>query len=227
MNVFARFIGVFTAPRATFASIAAHPKILGILFITVVLSAFAAALPLTTDAGKQAAVEQQVAGMEAFGMQVTDEAYARIQSSAWMMPYTTAAGVLVFAPIMFLIVSGILFAVFNAAMGGDARFKQVGAIVAHAGVVSTVGGLFSGVINYFRGAAGSATSLGALMPFIEEKSFVGLLLGMADIFLIWWVLALAIGLAVLYRKRTQPIAITLFSIYGIIALAIAFFRAGK
>jgi len=36
---------------------------------------------------------------------------------------------------------------------------------------------------------------------------------------------LAIGLAVLYRRRTQPIAITLLSVYGLIAIAIAFFRS--
>ena len=29
---------------------------------------------------------------------------------------------------------------------------------------------------------------------------------MIDMFLIWYVLVLAIGLAVLYRRRTQPIA---------------------
>jgi hypothetical protein len=33
------------------------------------------------------------------------------------------------------------------------------------------------------------------------------------------------GLGVLYRRRTQPIAITLMSIYGVIALAIAFFKS--
>jgi hypothetical protein len=36
---------------------------------------------------------------------------------------------------------------------------------------------------------------------------------------------LAIGLAVLYKRRTQPIAITLFSIYGVIALGIALLRS--
>ena len=34
-------------------------------------------------------------------------------------------------------------------------------------------------------------------------------------------IVLAIGLGVLYRRRTQPIAITLFVIYGIIGLIIA------
>ena len=41
------------------------------------------------------------------------------------------------------------------------------------------------------------------------------------LFLIWWILSLAIGLGVLYRKRTAPIAVTLFVVYAAIALIIA------
>jgi len=44
---------------------------------------------------------------------------------------------------------------------------------------------------------------------------------MVDLFLIWWILALAIGLAVLFRRRTQPIAMSLFAVYAVIALGAA------
>ena len=64
----------------------------------------------------------------------------------------------------------------------------------------------------------SATNLAVLLPMLDEKSFLGRLLGMIDLFIIWWLLVLAIGLAVLYRRRTQPIAIALFGVYAVIAL---------
>ena len=54
---------------------------------------------------------------------------------------------------------------------------------------------------------------------LDDKSFIGKLAGMIDIFIIWWLMVLAIGLAVLYRRRTQPIAITLFGIYAVIIVA--------
>jgi len=38
---------------------------------------------------------------------------------------------------------------------------------------------------------------------------------------IWWIVSLAIGLAVLYRRRTGPIATTLLVIYASIGLIIA------
>jgi len=225
MNLPARFIGVLTSPRDTFASIAAHPKVLGMLVLTIAISAFAAALPMMTEGGRQAAVDQQVSFMEGFGIEVSDEAYTQIQKGASRLPYTTAAGVIFSTPIVILIITGILFLIFNVFMGGDARFKQLLAVFVHSGVVSSIGGLFAGIINYFRQAAGSATSIGALLPMIDEKSFLGRLLGMADVFAIWGVIVLAIGLAVLYRRKTQPIAITFFGIYAVIILAIAAFTS--
>jgi hypothetical protein len=44
---------------------------------------------------------------------------------------------------------------------------------------------------------------------------------MLDIFIIWWLIVLAIGLAVLYRRKTQPIFITLFGVYAVIIVTIA------
>jgi hypothetical protein len=67
----------------------------------------------------------------------------------------------------------------------------------------------------------SATNLSVLLPMIDEKSFMGRLLGMIDLFMVWYVLVLAIGLGVLYRRRTQPVAIGLFAVYAVIAVAVA------
>ena len=67
----------------------------------------------------------------------------------------------------------------------------------------------------------SATNLGVLLPMLPEGSFVARLAGMLDIFLLWWVFVLAVGLAVLYRRRTQPIALSLYGVYFAIALIAA------
>lgn len=225
MNVFARFVGIVTAPKATFASVAAHPRILGMLVLTTVMFAFGAVLPMTTEAGKQAALDQQVSQMESFGMQVGDQQYEGMRKGMAMAPYITGASVLVMSPIMLAIISGILFAVFNAALGGEASFKQIMAVVVHAGAISALGQLFTGPVNYFRGAMSSATSLGVLLPMFDDTSFLGKLLGMIDLFVIWWLIVLAMGLAVLYRRRTQPIAMTLFGIYALIAVGVAAFMS--
>lgn len=222
-SVFARFIGIITAPRATYEWVVAHPTWLGMYLLTAVIIAFGAALPLTTEAGRQAAVDQQVASLEAFGIQVSDAQYEQMQKGTALLPYTTGASVLVGSLISLLIMAGILFAVFNAALGGDARFTQIFSVLVHASVITAAGQLFTGPLNYFRGTVTSASSLSALLPMLDDTSFAGKLAGMVDLFVIWWLVVLAIGLGVLYRRRTQPIAMTLLGIYGVIGAAIAFF----
>jgi Yip1-like protein len=224
-SLLARFIGILTSPRSTFQDVATTPRWLGMLAITTILIAFFTALPLTTEEGRQAAIDQQISAMKSFGFTVTPEVESRLEQAATRMPYTTGGSVLVVSPIIVAIVAGIFFAIFNAALGGEASFKQVYAIIVHAGVVSTLSAVFSGAINYLRGSTGSATNLAALLPMVSEQSFAGHLLGAIDVFLVWWLVVLATGLAVLYKRRTQPIAISLFGLYAVIAIVIALVKS--
>lgn len=224
-NLIARFIGIITSPKETFASVVASPKVLGMLALTAVLAAFFTALPMATDAGKQAAIEQQVQQMQSFGFTVSDQMYDQLQKGANRMPYTTGGSVLVITPIIAAIFSGILFAIFNAALGGEASFTQVYSVYIHAGVISVLSAMLSGAVNFFSGRVGSVTNVGALMPMLPEKSFGAHLLGTVDIFLLWYIVVLAIGLGVLYKRRTQPIAISLLSVYAVIAIGIALLKS--
>ncbi len=92
-------------------------------------------------------------------------------------------------------------------------------------MIQALGALFTGPLNYFRESMTSATSLSVLLPMLPDGSFAARLAGMVDLFVIWWIIVLAIGLAVLYRRRTQPIALSLFGVYAVIAVGIAAVRA--
>jgi hypothetical protein len=214
----ARFIGVITEPRVTFESVAAHPKWLGMLALTTAIILACTVLPMTTEGGKEAMLETQVRQMESFGIQVNDQMYQQMRSRMGIAPYTTSAGVLIMSPIITVAIAGILFGIFNAVMGGNASFKQVYSVVVHAGVISALGQLVTGPLNYFRGTMASATNLGVLLPMLPEGAFLTRLAGMIDLFVVWWVFILAVGVAVLYKRRTQPIAMTLFGVYAVVAL---------
>ena len=64
-------------------------------------------------------------------------------------------------------------------------------------------------------------SLAVFLPFLDDTSFLARMLGSIDLIFIWWMLSLSIGLGVLYRKRTGPIAITLLAVYVAIGVIIA------
>ena len=217
----ARFVGIITAPKETFQSVAAHPRWFGMMLLVTVIIALCSALPMTTEAGKEATLRASVEGMEQFGVTVSDQMYEQLRGQLWFAPYQTAIGILFISPIMTVVFAGILYLVFNVLMGGDATFKQLFSVFVHASVISALQQLFTGPLNYFRGAVTSATNLAVLLPMVDPKSFVGRVLAMTDLFLIWYLLVLAIGLAVLYRRRTQPIALTLYGVYGAGVLLIA------
>jgi hypothetical protein len=220
MGLVPRFIGVITSPRATFQAVVAHPRWFGMLALVTLIVAVGSALPLMTPEGQQAAVDRDVQFMQGFGQQVNDEMYAQMQQRARFGAYVAAGFSFVMIPLFSVIMAGILFGVFTM-LGGQATFKQVFAVYVHAGAVGALGQLFTGPLNYLRGSVSSATNLAVALPMIDEQSYLGRLFGMIDFFIIWGLIVTAIGFGVLYRRRTQPIALTFFAIYAVIILAAA------
>lgn len=222
-GLLARAIGVLTSPRATYADVAGHPRVLGILALSLLMIATASVIFFSTEVGKTALFDQQVKAMESFGIKLPEEAFQRMEQrlDSPTMPYLTAASQVVFIPIIGVIVAGILLVIFNAVLGGDASFKQVFAVVAHAGIITAVQQCFVFPLDYVRESLSSPTALSVFLPFLEETSFAGRFLGGVDLFILWWILNLAIGLGVLYKRRTQPIAVSLLATYISIVLIVA------
>jgi hypothetical protein len=218
MNVFARLVGIITSPKATFHNVVAHPRALGIVAIICLLSAICLGWFFSTQVGRDAWLNSMI---ERGGAQMTDQQVAAMERMAPYVGYFAIGQALIGVPIFMVLIAGLLYAVFNAAMGGTATFKQVFAVVAHAWVIPAVSQLFTLPLAYAKGEMTSSTSLGVLLPMIDDATFLGKFIGAIDFFLIWGLVVLAIGLAVLYRRKTQSIATTLFVIYGVIALAIA------
>lgn len=225
-GLLSRLAGIIVSPRDTLAGVVARPRWFGMLALVTVVTAVAVGGLLSTEVGRQAWLDQAVRSTEAFGGQVSDQQYRAMER---MMPYAGlmgAAQMIVFIPLVGLVVAGILFAVFNAALGGEASFRQMFAVVTHAGAVSVVQQIFVTPLNYLRGSLSSPTNLSVFVPMLDETSFVARLLGTIDLFIVWWTLVLAVGMAVLYRRRTQPIAVALLIVYAVIAVIIAVLMSG-
>jgi hypothetical protein len=222
-SLLARFVGIIVAPRATFEAVVAHPKWFGMLALTVGVTAALVGGFLLTKAGQDAWIDAALNGRP--GM--TDQQVQGLERVAPFVGYGAIGFSLIGWPIFLAIIAGILFGVFNAALGGNASFEQIFTVVVHAGPIGTLSQLVTMPLNYVRGTMTSATNLGVLtQSFLPEGSFLARLLGTFDIFIMWQLMVLAIGLGALYRRRTQPIATTFFAIYVVIALIVAFIRRG-
>jgi len=61
---------------------------------------------------------------------------------------------------------------------------------------------------------------------LEETSFVFKLLSAIDLVWLWYLFILAMGLGVLYRRKTGNIATSFYVLYMVIAVIIALVRRG-
>jgi hypothetical protein len=217
----ARLLGVIVSPAATFRGLVEEPKWLGALLTVALTIAVLTFFFFRTEVGQQAWLDQQIRQSEAWGRTVTDEQIAGMEKVFPYLPAISAGIVIVFGTLFTVAIAGILYGVFNALLGGGARFKQVLAIISTAGAISLLAQLVTVPMNYARESMSSATNIGVFLPFLEEGSLLARFFGMIDVFLIWWTIVIGIGLAVLYKRRTGPIVLSLLGVYAGIAAAIA------
>ena len=224
-GLLARVVGILTAPRATYEKVVANPRPFGILFLVAIVIALAAGLPQMTEAGRQASLDMQVRQTERFsGQPVSPEQYQRMEA---MSKYSFAFGMVgafVGLPVVVLIITGLYWVVFNALLGGTAAFKQVLAVVTHSQVIGALGALVGAPIQLMQGTVtmGGPFNLAALVPFLDESSPVRAMLGSISVFTLWGIIVTAIGLGVLYHRKTRNIAIALLFVYFLITAIFAF-----
>ena len=231
MGLVARVIGIITSPRETYAAVAAAPRWLGMAILVILVVLACQMWFQSTEVGKQATLDESIRRIEGFGIKVSDQMYEETRKAimnppAWRVGMS-AAVMVVGPPIVWAVMAGLLFLVFGVFTGGRATFKQVYAVVVHSGVITTLGTLFLTPLNYLRESLSSATNLGVFLPFLPEASFLGRLVGMVDLLLVWWVTSLAIGVAVAYKKKTAGVAFVLFGVYAVIAIGYAAFMAAR
>jgi hypothetical protein len=226
-NLVARFVGVIFAPKETFVAVAARPKWLGMLLVTTLLTAVVVGGFFATPVGQQAYIDQAAKPNPITGTTPGEQQMKYIEMFARYMPYVYGGGVLIVSPIVSLAMAGIAFLVFGTFMGGQATFKQVFAVVTHAGVIGVVSQLIVMPVNYFRETLESPMNLAVFLPMLDPGGFLAKLMGSVELFRVWSVVVMSIGLAVVYKRKTQSVAVPLFVLYAVIAIAFAAFTAAR
>lgn len=228
MTLPARVVGVIRRPHATFEAVLIEPKWLGLMAGMVVASAVASALLFRSEVGRLALIDQWERTAIAFGQQVDDARYEELQSfSERAVSYSVATAILA-GPGLIFGVSSLLFVVLRSRFP-QASFRQMLAVVTHASVILTLRQVVAAPIAYARETTSSPTTLGVWFPMFDESSPVARFLGALDLFMVWWVVVLAIGVSLIYRRSARPLAITFLGAYvaGAFVMAVAMSLLGR
>lgn len=215
LSLIQRFLGILTSPKATFENVVSWPRWVGMLALTTAITVIAVAAFMLSDVGRDIILKQQ---LEAGATQEAAEMAASIGR------YLPPIAILIFMPLMTFAMAGILLGVF-AVTGGTASYKQVLAVYVHSGVVGTVAGVINAIINYFMASDTNVTSLAGIGNALAEKGFIPGFFSALDLVIFLGLFVLAIGLGVLYRRRTAPIFMGLSAVYLVIAVVVGAVKA--
>jgi hypothetical protein len=213
--------GIVLRPRATFEAVAAAPSSAPLLLLLFAVPFALSALLFSTEVGQQALVDQWERTALAFGQPVDDARYAAFQEASGRWGAYAALTALASGPITALALAGLLFLVFSGMRHGTASFRQVLAVVAHAGVILLLRDAMATPMEYARESIGGATSLIRVAPSLSEGSALARFLALLDPFVVWWLAVLSVGLSVLYRQPARRFAMLLTLVYAAGAAALA------
>ena len=217
----ARAVGVIRSPRATLAAVAATPRWLDVLVLTTIIGFLANAALFQTEVGKLALLDQWERTAIAFNGSIGPEQYAELQAMTEQGAIYALITALASGPLLVFGLSAVLIAVLRGLLHAQATFTQVLAIVSHAGVVLALRQAVAAPMAYASESLASPTSLVRFAGVIDESSPLARFLGVIDLFVVWWIVALAVGIAALAHRRVRPVALAFTGAYVVLAVLLA------
>jgi hypothetical protein len=205
------------------AEVVRHPAFITTWVVVLLVVAICGGLLLSTPAGRQALVDERVRVTEALGGRVDDDAYARLQAAPPVSVYLTSGGrLLLTPPITLLVAVGLSF--LARLDGARVTFVTALAVAVHATVVLAVQQVVATPVHYLHGALTSPTNLAGVLGLFDEGSLPARLFGTIDLFGIWWMWLLALGVAAATGRPARRYIWRLLAVYvGVAAIVAAVF----
>ena len=229
INHFARLIGVFFSPKATFEDIAKRPSwILPVVLMTVLGAGVAFVMNQKVDwrdvASKRIEESPRAANL------TPEQKEQQLAMSAKISPPIAYVFGIAWPILQALIVGGVVLLAYNLIGGAGARFSTSLGITAHAYFPWILYSLLFILILYLK-APGTvdlenpiATNLGSFLPESTPKAFMSLAKSI-DIFTVWTLLLISIGFTAVNPKKLKgkalSIVISVWAVYVAIKVGLA------
>ncbi len=226
-----RVTGVLMHPRATMAEVVRHPAFITTWVVVLLVLAVCGVLLLSTQVGQQALVDERVRVTEALGQRVDDAAYARLEADPPYATYLTSGGrLLLMPPVTIVVAAGLMLL---ARMdGAPMTFVTALAIAVHATVILALQQIVATPLHYVAESLTSPTNLAGILRVFDEGTIGARLFGTIDVFGLWWMWVLSLGIAAATApgegpersRRARRYVLRLLAVYvGVAAIVAAVF----
>jgi hypothetical protein len=210
MGELSRLSGVFFEPKKAFEDIAARPAFWVPLILTIVAGLIFSAL-FGQHVGWSEAIRQQnqfnpkaAQRLEQLPADQRDKGIALQVTLAPIFAYT---GSVLGRPLSYLIVGAVLLGIVRGIMSAPIRFKQVFAILCYSSLPGIIQTALKAVVMFlkkpedFNVINPLAFNPAAFMDYATSSKFAYTVASSLDVFTIWWILLIAIGLKAAGGKK--------------------------
>jgi hypothetical protein len=199
MSGVSKVFNVFFEPRKVFESLNVKPTwIVPIIIIALLaVSFFYFTFPYLMDQQVQRILDNENIPEQAKAS-IIERIEEQTQPPLWQMAIAPV-GVLV----SFIVVAAVLFFAFNVLLGGDSTFRRVLSAYCYSSLVAIPASIVKFPLVMAKGNINVQTSLALILSPDKQGSFIYSVLSSFDIFTIWQVLLLSIGLGVMYKFTTK------------------------
>jgi hypothetical protein len=216
MSFPARLAGIFVEPKETFADVVRRPDIIWPLAVTVI-SGVVFTETMLAKVGMERIIRNQLEqGGQAARMSPEQLEQAVSQGAGIAGTIAHVMGV-VAAPIYLLIVAGIGLAILNSFFGAQLKFKTVFSVTCYSQLVGILGVLTGlavilfGDVERFNAQNPMPTNIGFFLNPLETSKPLLALTSSFDIFTVWGLILLGIGLSEAVGRKVK--AVSIFLIY--------------
>lgn len=213
MGLFGRIVGIFTSPGKTFEAIKEKPNWLSPAIILVLIY-LGLALPtqdvILKDSANQTRIQLEKQNVPA------DQIGPAMERSKTITKIMIFVGPVVGSVVVFLILGAIWLLVSNIILGGNATYSQMLGVTIYKDFIVVLAMLIKLPIILAKQTMDIHFSLATFLPDSEQATFLYKLLSKVELFNIWIIIVLSIGIGVISNagtKKTWPWVVSIFAIW--------------
>jgi hypothetical protein len=222
-SVGSMLVNIFLSPLRVFGSIKAKPTWI-IPFVIILLATTVTAYIVTPIAME--AQKQEMLSNENLSPEQRDQAIQQMETYGGISQIIGAAAGTLGAAIMVFVMAAIILFMGTVVFGGSAKFMQLVALVCFTDMISVLGQIVKAPLMVMKQTMDIRTSLAVLLPGSDMKSVAYTLLNsFTDVFLVWQIVLVIAGVAVIYNFSRGKAAATVLIPVGVIAAVVGIVKA--